>query len=191
MAVAVRICNQWHRIPFGCMAPSLHGSGRITRLYPLLGPIPQGLLDRQTEDGRRPLQPGSAEHRLLVPRQSAHFDQRAATETERKTTRSLRILRCHWQLGPYPGFSGKLSVTGGSRFSAAIEIARSTGIDFAGRFSVIRWLASAPFIPFAERSARQDPRPAPTAAMKLIRRKSPSTAWWQSRSDGPVECRHK
>ena len=40
---------------------------RPAGLYPLLGSISARLLDRQTEDGLRPIQPSGAEHRLVVP----------------------------------------------------------------------------------------------------------------------------
>lgn len=72
---------------------------RPAGLHPLLGAVYARLLGHQAEDGHGPIQPVGAERRLVVPEQPAHKDQRAATEVEREVTRSLRVLRCHGELG--------------------------------------------------------------------------------------------
>ncbi len=73
----------------------------------------QPLLDRQTEDGLRPIQPSGAEHRLVVSGPPALVAQGATAEAEQEVTRSLRVLWRDGELG------GAVEFPLGSRASMA------------------------------------------------------------------------
>ena len=72
---------------------------RPAGLHPLLGSIPARLLGRQTQDGLDRFSRAVRSIDSWCRDQPAPAAQRAATEAEREATRTLRVLRCHGQLG--------------------------------------------------------------------------------------------
>ena len=83
--------------PLGLRKANPAGHVRPAGLHALLGPVAQGQLGGEAEDGQESLDAGPTDGGPLVPDQPTPTDHGATADAEPEAERALRVLRDHGQ----------------------------------------------------------------------------------------------